>query len=297
MESLKFEQDTTRWYYQHSICPYSEKQPLPINENTPSLVIPRMALSELNANGAGKLNALMEKHSFIILTNIGKCAFQYEKLVKELTTFFTKCPETERKEYASRSVYKNEMGTPMWYRGYEKTDVRGAFRVHAGQPHLQKWPTEAFEKTWMTLLNSLQKICDQSLKCTLPGQNTVTAAMRNKYCNEDDFSVCYALFYPNTAGSGQSEEENVYEHVDPSLYVVEPVCSVPGLEVLDQATKQWISVEECCESGKEIVLFCGKALERATEGRIKGTWHRVRRHPQERICFLYEQKYQEFFEE
>jgi len=39
-----------------------------------------------------------------------------------------------------------------------------------------------------------------------------------------------------------------------------------------------------------------QALERATEGRIRGAPHRVRRGDMgRRYCFIYEQKYAEFF--
>ncbi len=36
------------------------------------------------------------------------------------------------------------------------------------------------------------------------------------------------------------------------------------VQVLDQATNEWLCVEEMCVPGKEVVVFCGKALERTT---------------------------------
>jgi hypothetical protein len=36
------------------------------------------------------------------------------------------------------------------------------------------------------------------------------------------------------------------------------------VQVLDQATNEWICVEEMCVPGKEVMVFCGKALERTT---------------------------------
>lgn len=37
-----------------------------------------------------------------------------------------------------------------------------------------------------------------------------------------------------------------------------------ALQVYDQASEEWVCVEENCEAGKEIVVFGGKALERVT---------------------------------
>jgi isopenicillin N synthase-like dioxygenase len=117
---------------------------------------------------------------------------------------------------------------------------------------------------------------------------------------DDDLSVSYGLHYPNETGTGQSESENVFEHVDPSLYVIEPVTDVAGLDVFDRASQCWISVENECVPHNEWVLFCGKALERTTEARVRGTLHRVTRRPEtannSRFCYIYEQKYASFFE-
>ncbi|KAF0708049.1 hypothetical protein As57867_006447, partial [Aphanomyces stellatus] len=114
-----------------------------------------------------------------------------------------------------------------------------------------------------------------------------------------DLSVCYAFHYLNEEGSGQSEDENVLEHIDPSLYVIEPVTDVAGLDVFDRASGQWICVEDVCNPHTEWVLFCGKALARATDQRVPGTLHRVTRYESTlnvpRYCFIYEQKYQEYF--
>lgn len=52
----------------------------------------------------------------------------------------------------------------------------------------------------------------------------------------DDFSVSYALRYPNDCADPGLEEEDltVGEHVDPSLFVAEPCCGVEGLEIQDR---------------------------------------------------------------
>ncbi|CAN0313673.1 unnamed protein product, partial [Phaeothamnion confervicola] len=119
----------------------------------------------------------------------------------------------------------------------------------------------------------------------------------------NDLSVCYAVRYPNVRngqnsdrnGGGGASELNIGEHVDPSLFVVEPACGVAGLEVQDRVTRQWIEAEAACKTGEELIVFCGKALEGATDGRIKGTPHRVRRGKSPRTCFIYEQKYADFY--
>lgn len=56
--------------------------------------------------------------------------------------------------------------------------------------------------------------------------------------NGDDFSVSYALHYPNEFADPALEKEDltVGEHVDPSLFVAEPCCGVEGLEIQDRAT-------------------------------------------------------------
>lgn len=54
----------------------------------------------------------------------------------------------------------------------------------------------------------------------------------------DDFSVSYALHYPNKCADPALQEQDltVGEHVDPSLFVVEPCCGVEGLEIRDRAS-------------------------------------------------------------
>lgn len=55
---------------------------------------------------------------------------------------------------------------------------------------------------------------------------------------DDDFSVSYALHYPNEFADPSLEKEDltVGEHVDPSIFVAEPCCGVEGLEIQDQLT-------------------------------------------------------------
>lgn len=56
--------------------------------------------------------------------------------------------------------------------------------------------------------------------------------------DEGDFSVSYALHYPNEFADPALEKEDltVGEHVDPSLFVAEPCCGVEGLEIRDRSS-------------------------------------------------------------
>ena len=214
----------------------------------------------------------------------------YRALAQELIGFFSSSQSS--KEQCTGSIYRNERGIPMWHSGYERCgEMREAFRVHAGLPDAQVWGESSnLQRRWMQLLHMCEQICNRALSLTL-GYKVEAPVDRAA----DDFSVCYALHYPNDT-SRYSAELNVTEHVDPSLYVIEPCCGVAGLEVLDTHSNQWIPVEAVCREGKDLILFGGKALQAATEGAIKGTLHRVRRGPNSRYCFIYEQKYEQFFD-
>ncbi|CAM9365519.1 unnamed protein product [Choristocarpus tenellus] len=150
-------------------------------------------------------------------------------------------------------------------------------------------------------------------------EQSVLGEQQEEEEQEEDFSVSYALHYPNDHCDPALVKEGltVGEHVDPSLFVAEPCCGVAGLEIKDQASGRWIEVEALCaglgvdqnvsisrgegrdtpspKAGGELILFGGKALERATGGKVRGAVHRVRRGDQQRFCFIYEQKYGEFF--
>lgn len=75
--------------------------------------------------------------------------------------------------------------------------------------------------------------------------------------SDDDFSVSYALRYPNEFADPALEKEDltVGEHVDPSLFVAEPCCGVEGLEICDRASGRC-----CCERGARLGLV-GRRLE------------------------------------
>jgi isopenicillin N synthase-like dioxygenase len=86
------------------------------------------------------------------------------------------------------------------------------------------------------------------------------------------------------------------EHVDQSLFVIEPCPRVGGLEVFDLHTREWIQVESVLRHGEEWVLFGGRCLEKATGGTVPACLHRVRAANARRFCFISEQKYGEFYE-
>ncbi|RLN43767.1 hypothetical protein BBO99_00000634 [Phytophthora kernoviae] len=253
--------------------------------------VPRLKLSELNWKNRSRFLEMMECHSFVVLTDLGESLERvHDQVLQDFDTFFTSDDDDWKNECISKQIYRNENKTPMWYCGYEHTSVRDCFRVACGDMSRLVWPSPEFKDHWLSLQRRMEKICDRALSLTV-GYEIAPSHARS----DENFSVCYGLHYPNIQGSGQSETENVFEHVDPSLYVVEPVPSVEGLDVYDPHSKQWLKAEKVCVPGKEIVLFCGKALARATEGRIPGTLHRVRRTPDRRFCIIYEQKYEEYF--
>ncbi|KAG5179951.1 hypothetical protein JKP88DRAFT_280045 [Tribonema minus] len=212
----------------------------------------------------------------------------YLDLIAQLQRFFD--APLDDKLRCRGDIYFNERGVPMWQTGFEKCgEMRQAFRIHAGHADRQSWPDDALRAAWLRLLRMCERICDRALSLAL-GYPVTPPENKQKH----DFSVCYALCYPNDA-TKYSEELNVTEHVDPSLFVVEPCCGVAGLEVLDTQSRAWVAVEAICRPGKDLVLFGGKALQEATDGAISGTLHRVRRGPRRRHCFIYEQKYDDFF--
>jgi hypothetical protein len=43
------------------------------------------------------------------------------------------------------------------------------------------------------------------------------------------------------------------------------------------------------------LYHCALLQQDATSGAVKGTLHRVRRGDEQRFCFIYEQKYEQFF--
>jgi len=142
-----------------------------------------------------------------------------------------------------------------------------------------------------------------------------------------DYSLLYGMNYFNSPESVAAASTDAFvgsdgamlslrEHVDPSLFVIEPIVSrdVGGLEVWDKLACKWVSADgrgaEVFKGVKEgedcMVVFVGKAFARAWEERYPGgvkveaTPHRVRQPKVEEIgrprrAVIYEQKYAEYF--
>ncbi|KAF0694212.1 hypothetical protein As57867_014833, partial [Aphanomyces stellatus] len=181
--------------------------------------VPRMKLQDLTWKNKARFNALMEKHSFIVLTDLGSAVESLYTDVRAAMQSFFESDLPAKTACTSKHIYRNENKTPMWYAGYETTRVRQCFRGHAGDLSRMMWPDAAFETKWRALLKVCQIICDKSLSLTM-GYTVDGAAAQQ--AQGADLSVCYAFHYLNEEGTGQSEDENVLEHIDPSLYVIEP---------------------------------------------------------------------------
>ena len=57
--------------------------------------------------------------------------------------------------------------------------------------------------------------------------------------------------------------------------------------------KKWVCVEAVCAPGRELVVFVGKALAKASG--LPALRHRVVKSNRARLSFLFEQKYGAFF--
>ncbi len=239
-------------------------------------------------------------YSFTILRDdLGSISKTYRACAKELNAFFAEKDDVKEACTAAGDPYFDERGLPMWIPGYERCGViREAYRIHAGRPDRQPWPSTTFRDAFLDLQHKLRGICDAALVAAVQ----CTSASPLWVEDNGDLSVCYALHYPNVGGikppssiNDSDDDMNVGEHRDPSLMIIEPCCGVSGLEVQDHRSKQWIPVESVCKEGTDLVLFCGKAMESTTGGWVPATVHRVRQGTQKRVCFIFEQKYRNFF--
>jgi isopenicillin N synthase-like dioxygenase len=104
-----------------------------------------------------------------------------------------------------------------------------------------------------------------------------------------DPSVVDIFRYFNVMREGRSEG-NMGSHYDPGLFTLKPVSKVPGLDVLDRETGEWVDVEAVATPGQDLLLFCGETLEMLTEGEFKATSHRVHTEGQERFSMVYEMR-------
>jgi hypothetical protein len=238
-------------------------------------------------------------------------------------------------------TYISETSVPMWKIGYEKSEdgVREFFRMHAGIPDDLPWPNAKhhegldflLRETWLQGLALCRNVCDQALELCMmdhsprkrPGSGSLTFRS-TKYCQTPvnqlperpgDFSVLYAMHYFNQTDLGGENDErdpcctttkiNVKQHVDPSLFVLEPflAANCKGLQVLDQLTNQWVDCDGpsspvCAIQSKDddiMCLFVGRAFSRHFPD-IAPTLHRVVASNQSRRSIIYEQKYEEYWD-
>ena len=226
---------------------------------------------------------LLKKHGYFVATHIGDAlAADVASIETELDRFFAKAPE--RKEKCVGTVYANERGLPMFQRGYERQEnIRECFRVPVNEEG-QPWPSSKTKLCWRRVIRRFQALADALLEAAAPG-----------HARGEDFSLAYCFRYGVDDGgaNGGSDNTLVGEHADVSLVVVEPVSRVAGLEVYDIHTKRWVCVESVCVPGRELVVFVGKALAKASG--LPALKHRVVKAGRARLSFLFEQKYGAFF--
>ena len=237
----------------------------------------------------------------------------------------------------SGSLYISERGVPMWRVGYEECDaIREAFRVHAGSPDSQPWKNSEVRSKWIRGMFLCRDICDVALNLTLGYNPRIRygSGLKSWYKvnsieevidRDEDYSVFYAMNYFNDENSQTLRERdeiigtdnellNVKEHVDPSLFVLEPfLADVEGLQVQATGSNDWITcdgqsspildVVSLEDDNLAMVLFIGRAFARKAcemgKTKVQPTMHRVIATKsglnKQRRTVIYEQKYGEYF--
>ena len=226
-------------------------------------------------------------------------------------------------------VYLSEKSVPMWKLGYEKSEdgIREFFRIHGACVDDQPWPSAlSFRETWLRGLALCRHVCDEALHLcidSVPSRVRPSSGSKawasTKYSQtpfgqvsdrKGDFSVLYGMHYFNETDLGQASDDDnaiiaLKQHVDPSLCVLEPflAANCPGLQVLDQATNQWIDCDgpnspvasHITDKEELMCLFVGRAFCKHRP-EVQPTLHRVVSSNQSRRSIIYEQKYEEYFE-
>jgi hypothetical protein len=228
----------------------------------------------------------------------------------------------------SDQVYLSERGVPMWKLGYERSEdgIREFFRVHTGCVDDQPWPypsSDEFRSAWLQGVGLCRHVCDTALELCCSKDETIRPHPRpssgkstwtsTKYSQtpigkiadrSGDFSVLYAMHYFNQSHLGKEDDSefniNVKQHVDPSLFVLEPfLCQEGrGLQVFDPCCSQWIDCDGPYSPvhGQSVMcLFVGKAFARHCPS-VQPTLHRVVASTHSRRSIIYEQKYEEYWE-
>jgi isopenicillin N synthase-like dioxygenase len=276
--------------------------------------LPVMELSDLLLNRPHvqeTLWRLLRTHGHVILKAkaSSKAAQVVDRMKQSLCTDFFPSPhERNVQQLQQGEVYTSEKGVPMWKTGYELCDdIREAYRVNCGAIDGAPWPTTEARQAWLQGMAVCRHVCDVCLD--------LIVGYTPKRRTAGDFSVLYAMHYFNDDSSKEARQSglvtgvadvtiNVKEHVDPSLFVLEPfLAETEGLQVFCQSTHRWITCDgpsspihsALGENETAMVLFLGKALAANTQDRLTPTLHRVIASPHSRRTLIYEQKYQEFF--
>ncbi|GMH92734.1 hypothetical protein TrVE_jg12064 [Triparma verrucosa] len=223
--------------------------------------------------------------------------------------------------------------------------IREYYRVSSKEPEgsggfpSDKYGSRKFEI--VRILNMCRHVCD----CLLSQSLAVTVNRRHRNSGvrswaeeekvlryegeggEDDYSILYGMNYFNTVeaveharGQGNYGVKdgrllNLKEHVDPSLWVLEPVLGdgVGGLEVWDERGEKWVLCDGVRSSLNDLLLpgeaamvaFVGKGFAKTYSRmypdakEIKPTLHRVVAPREdevgkERRSVIFEQKYGEY---
>lgn len=301
--------------------------------------LPVMELSDLLHSSLDSKDTVKEKlwrllftHGHVILKmkRSSRAAQVVNRMRQSLCTdFFPSSPRQRHAQHLLQGeVYLSEKGVPMWKTGYELCDdIREAFRVNCGAVDDQPWPTTDARQSWLQGMALCRHVCDICLDLIV-GYNVKARPNSGGHCwikadysqrdfipdRPGDFSVLYAMHYFNDESSKAARQSgnitgiadvtiNVKEHVDPSLFVLEPfLAETEGLQVYCQSSHEWITCDGpsspifsvLANDETAMVLFLGKALAANTNG-LTPTLHRVISSPFRRRTMIYEQKYQEFF--
>jgi hypothetical protein len=232
----------------------------------------------------------------------------------------------------SETIYISERDVPMYRLGYERTEdnVRQIYRIAAGRPDEQPWPSRQARETFLKALGLMRHVTDTALELLLNQAHrdnqtscqTPTLSQRpysgsatwckDAYSQSDlqslvdrqnDYSVLYGMHY---FGTGIADEHDiaVKQHVDPSLLVLEPfLCpNVRGLQVWDRTRQTWLDCDGpespmhalAKKEQAVMLLFVGKGLQ-AHLPELEPTLHRVVASEGPRRTVIYEQKYGEFY--
>ena len=180
----------------------------------------RISLAQLSSSkGMDLMMEALKRDSLFVVTDLGaKFERAYDLYLDSVKEFFLQAPLKAREACISGKIYCNQRRTPMWYCGYESTDIRQCFRVPGGyvtggSEFIDKWPSldevatgtgssstsdthkEAdkgvqkceFEKLWQKLTRMMQGLCDLCLKKTLRRH------ARNAITTDNDLSVSYTF--------------------------------------------------------------------------------------------------------